>query len=56
MFNGAPGKKRTDGEKKRALDLLATGLTVKQVHDRLKISESAIRNWVRLEKKAKKSS
>jgi transposase len=51
MFNGNPGKKRSDAERLRAIELLRKGRTVRQVAELLKISESAIRNWQSQEKK-----
>lgn len=55
MFNGSPGKKRSEAERLRVLELLKKGRTVRQIADVTKISESAIRNWIKLEKNKKTS-
>jgi transposase-like protein len=54
MANGHMGKKICDKTKQDALKLVNKGNTIPQVARRLGLSESVIRNWVRVQQKSSK--
>ncbi|XZE35401.1 transposase [Pirellulaceae bacterium SH501] len=51
MANGHMGKKICEKTKQDALKLVNKGNTIPQVARRLGLSESVIRNWVRVQQK-----
>lgn len=53
MLCGQAGKKIDDSVKQKAIEyVMKKGLTVPQVAQRLKVSQSVVRNWVREAKKS----
>lgn len=51
MANGHMGKRVCEQTKQHALKLVNKGNTIPQVARRLGLSESVIRNWVRVQQK-----